>query len=182
MQRACHPRAIACILSGRPNIGALMELCEENFARLVRIAPDLGARSGIYTSIGVDGVELHLDVQEQARFTTTCRLTYLFPAQGAQSRRADPDALLRIYHDSRQVEVLDLRQTILTVRTDYQPPALAVKWQANVFLAKWLAYCLRQGHVFGTAPVIPRSMMSGACDARSLAGASCALPTGSGMP
>jgi uncharacterized protein len=181
MQRACHPRALACIISGRPNLGALMELCEENFARLARIAPDLCARSGIYTSPGSDGVELHLDVQEQARFTTTCRLTYLFPAQGAKSPRADPDALLRIYHDSRQVEVLDLRQTILTVRTDYRPPALALKWQANAFLAKWLDYCLRQGHVFGTVPVIHRSMMSGACDALSLAGPSCAVPTGSGL-
>ncbi len=59
------------------------------------------------------------------------------------------DVRLRIYHDARQVEVLDLRQTALPLDADYRPPALAAKWKVNLFLGKWLSFCLQQGHRFG---------------------------------
>lgn len=151
MQRAFHPWATACILSGRPNVGALMSLCEENFVHLSRLAPDLSRRSGAYVSRCSEGVELYLDIEEQARFTTCVRLTYRFPA--ASGALPDPDARLRVYHDARQLEVIDLRQTVLPLRADYRSPALAEKWQVNLFLAKWLTYCLRQGYSFAEAPV-----------------------------
>ncbi|MFB1486740.1 MULTISPECIES: DUF1249 domain-containing protein [unclassified Thiocapsa] len=161
MQRACHPWATACILSGRPNVGALMSLCEENFARLSRLIPDLVTRpSGVYGSGCSEGVDLYLDVEEHARFTTILRLTYLFPVQGVVL--PDPDARLRVYHDARQVEVIDLLQTALPLRADYRAPALVEKWQANLFIGKWLTYCLRQGRVFGDAPVTPPAFASGA--------------------
>lgn len=159
MQRALHPCATACILSGRPNVGALMSLCEENFVRLSRLAPDLPARRGSYVSRGTEGVALYLDIEEKARFTTSIRLTHRFPVQGFSL--PDPDARLRVYHDARQVEVIDLRQTILPLRTDYRSPALAEKWQVNLFIAKWLAYCLRQGHLFDQAQASPRPSVTG---------------------
>jgi uncharacterized protein YqiB (DUF1249 family) len=161
MQLACHPRAHACILAGRPNVGALMSLCEENFVRLSRLIPDLAGRpAGVFASRCSEGVDLYLEVEEQARFTTILRLTYLFPVQGIPL--PDPDARLRVYHDACQVEVIDLRQTVLPMRTDYRSPALAEKWQANLFIGKWLTYCVRQGHVFGQAPVVAPLPVSGA--------------------
>ncbi|WP_296806393.1 DUF1249 domain-containing protein [Thiocapsa sp.] len=160
MQRVCHPWATACVLSGRPNIGALMSLCEENFARLSRLVPDLAVRpSGVYGSRCSEGVDLYLEIEEQARFTTILRLTYIFPVQGIAL--PDPDARLRVYRDAGQVEVIDLRQTVLPLRADYRAPALAEKWQANVFIGKWLTYCLRQGRVFADAPVTPPTFASG---------------------
>ncbi len=45
--------------------------------------------------------------------------------------------------------MLDLRQTALTLYADYQRPALEAKWLVNLFLGKWLTFCLRQGHRFG---------------------------------
>lgn len=159
MQRALHPWATACILSGRPNVGALMSLCEENFGRLSRLAPALPVRRGGYMSRGNDGVELYLDIEDQARFTTSIRLTHRFPVQGFSL--ADPDARLRVYHDARQVEVIDLRQTVLPLRTDYRSPALAEKWQINLFIAKWLAYCLQQGHLFDQAQASSRPAVQG---------------------
>ncbi len=159
MQRALHPWATACILSGRPNVGALMSLCEENFGRLSRLAPELPTLRGGYASRCTEGVELYLDIEEQARFTTSIRLTYRFLAQGFLL--PDPDARLRVYHDARQVEVIALRQTVLPLRTDYRSPALAEKWQVNLFMAKWLAYCIAQGHRFGPVPVLDRPRDSG---------------------
>ncbi|UHD15329.1 DUF1249 domain-containing protein [Thiocapsa bogorovii] len=138
-----------------------MSLCEENFARLSRLVPDLAARpSGVYGSRCSDGVDLYLEIVDQAPFTTILRLTYLFPVQGVTL--PDPDARLRVYHDAGQVEVIDLRQTVLPLRADYRAPALAEKWQANVFIGKWLAYCLKQGRAFGQEPVTPPTSASGA--------------------
>jgi uncharacterized protein YqiB (DUF1249 family) len=138
-----------------------MSLCEENFARLSRLVPDLAARpSGVYGSRCSEGVDLYLEIEEQARFTTIFRLTYLFPFQGVAL--PDPNARLRVYHDAGQVEVIDLRETVLPLGADYRAPALAEKWQANLFIGKWLTYCLRQGRVFGDAPVSPPTFVSGA--------------------
>jgi uncharacterized protein YqiB (DUF1249 family) len=74
------------------------------------------------------------------------RLTYYF--QRLNGRHSDPDAVLRVYHDSRQVEVLDLNQQALPLKQGKEPPNLEQKWKANLFLAKWLAYCAQQGHGF----------------------------------
>jgi uncharacterized protein YqiB (DUF1249 family) len=150
MQRPLQPWAAPGLLAGRPDVGALMSLCEENYARLLRLAPGLATQSGSQVSSGTGGVELWLAVEDQARFTTSVRLTYHFPLHG--QRIPDPDARLRAYHDARQVEVIDLVQTALPLRRGYGDPAFAEKWQANLFLAKWLAYCLRQGHRFGVLP------------------------------
>jgi uncharacterized protein len=135
MQRACHPWATACILSGRPNVGALMSLCEENFARL-------SVWRRIWRALG----RLHLALRRRGRALPRRRRasalhdlysSHLFlPRSGNQL--CDPDARLRVYHDARQVEVIDLRQTILPLRTDYRSPALAEKWQVNLFIGKWL--------------------------------------------
>ena len=57
-------------------------------------------------------MDLHLEVIDQAPYTTLLRLTYFFPFEDERVHRlpqADPDALLRAYHDARQVEVIDLR-------------------------------------------------------------------------
>lgn len=162
MQRADEPRDFAAILCGRPNVGALLDLCEENYRRLIRLAPDLQGRTGVYTSYGADTVLLQLEILERAPFTTTLRLTHLFPSPDSESQALDldPDARLRVYHDSHQVEILDVRQSSLSPRADYQPPALLEKWRANLFLGKWLVYCLRQGHQFGKSPVDPGTLVA----------------------
>jgi hypothetical protein len=136
-------------------VGALLALCEENFHLLSRLVPQLGTRRGLLVSRLKGGVDLHLSIEEQARYTTLVRLTYFFAdGDGAHSGfGADPDARLRVYHDARQVEVLDLRQTALPRFADYQPPALDSKWRVNLFLWKWLAYCVQQGHRFGSEAV-----------------------------
>lgn len=154
------PRRLGCVLtqcglfSERPTLGALLALCEENFVLLSRLAPQVRTCGGIFVSRLKDGVDLHLSIEEQARYTTLLRLTYFFAdGDGGHSDSvvgADPDARLRVYHDARQVEVLDLRQTALPRLAHYQPPALDSKWRVNLFLWKWLAYCLHQGHRFGS--------------------------------
>jgi hypothetical protein len=148
MQRSCHPGFVAYLLSGRPTVGDLMSLCEENYRFLQRLAPALRDSDGLLISHCSHGLDLYLEIEEQARYTTQVRLTYFFQVPESTALRPDPDARLRIYHDALQVEVLDLRQSVLPLRGGYQPPALADKWQANLFLMKWLTFCLCQGHCF----------------------------------
>ena len=163
MQAAFTPLAELIRVGERPSVGDLMSLCEENFRLLSRLAPALKDQRGLAVSRRQGHVDLYLTIVEQSRYTSLVRLTHWFPGpQFAWDARppfgrpdeslgfgADPDAQLRIYHDARQVEVLDLRQTVLPMHTQYQSPALDAKWRANLFLGKWLAFCLQAGHRFG---------------------------------
>ncbi len=136
----------------RPTVGALMALCEENYRALLHLAPGLDSLSDVQSSQRPGSARLDLEVIDQAPYTTTFRLTHVFPAAGGGSQwLSEPDATLKAYHDAGQVEVLDLRQTALPIFSDYQRPALHTKWKANLFLSKWLGWCLRNGHHIGPA-------------------------------
>jgi len=133
-------------LDSRPTVGDLLTLCEENYRCLHSLVPQLRRLQGEHCSSRPDHQDLHLTILEQTPYTTLLRLTYRFPhADGGTS---DPDALLRVYHDARQVEVEDLRQQALPTDRLYEAPGLVNKWRLNLFVAKWLAFCLGQGHLF----------------------------------
>jgi len=132
-------------------VGCLMDLCDENYRHLMRLAPGVRRMRGRSASRVEKGMDLHMEVLEQTPYTTLVHLTYYFPH--AEGELPDPDARLRIYHDSRQVEVLDLRQQACKLGGSGKPPGLEQKWKVNIFLAKWLAFCLQQGHYF--APQVP---------------------------
>jgi uncharacterized protein YqiB (DUF1249 family) len=136
----------------RPTVGVLMALCEENYRALQQLAPGLAAFSGVQVSERAGRTRLELRIVEQARYTTTFRLTHVFRAEGNHADwLPEPDATLKAYHDAEQVEVLDLRQTALPIFSTYQSPALRAKWKANLFLSKWFGWCLRDGHRIGPA-------------------------------
>jgi len=146
------------ILAAPTSVGALLDLCEENYQLLLMIAPGIRAMRGSLHSRRAGHLDLHLDVLEQAAYTTTLRLTYYFDER--EGRAPDPDATLRLYHDARQLEVLDLRQQALPVARLFEHPGLHRKWKANVFLSKWLWFCVRQGHRF---PPRATAETAGAC-------------------
>jgi len=146
-----HPWMTSLVGHSRPTVGDLMSLCEENYRALMRLIPDLRRIQGEELCVLDCGQDLHLEVLEQAPYTTLLRLTYYFPYDDGLAHRTkspEPDALLRAYHDVRQAEVLDLRQTVLPLRNHYEYPALAAKWKVNLFLSKWLRFCLTQGYRF----------------------------------
>jgi uncharacterized protein len=147
-------------LAGRPTVGALMALCEENYALFARLAPQVREQRGTWVSRGRGGLDLHLIVEDQSPYTSLVRLTHYFPgcgglpvadcpsARASERPRPDPDLRLRVYHDARQVEVESLSQTALPMRSDYRHPALDAKWKVNLFLSKWLRFCLHEGYRF----------------------------------
>ena len=147
MRRPYYPWNLRALLEGRPTVGALMDQCEENYGYLLRLAPELSAMEKRHVS-SLDGhIALHLEILEQTRYTTLIHLTHHFEGDGLE--KADPDAVLRVYHDARQVEVLDLKQHVLPLVRKPDMCSLERKWRLNLFLSKWLGYCCRQGYCFG---------------------------------
>ncbi len=146
MQAPVYPWELKVLFDGRPTVGWLMDLCEENYRHLLRLAPEVRSLTGNRVS-RLDGhMDLHLEVLEQTPYTTLLHLTYFF--SGTETPVPDPNARIRVYHDSCQVEVVDLRQRALPLNTGMERPTMAQKWRVNMFLSKWLAYCVGQGHRF----------------------------------
>ncbi len=148
MRMLRYPWSVQSLLLARPTVGALMDLCEENYRHLLRLAPQMRLMAGRHHSQVEGHVDLHLEVLEQAPYTTLIHLTYYFDPGSAGALRPDPDAVLRVYHDAGQAEVLDLAQQSLPLRTLPGLWSLDQKWNANLFLSKWLLYCIAQGHRF----------------------------------
>ncbi|MBK1651118.1 DUF1249 domain-containing protein [Halorhodospira halochloris] len=127
------------------SFAALMELCEINYIYMRRLAPDLrtGFNSGGKVSVSRHGVELCLEVLECSRYTTTTLLTHRF--QGADgNREAIPDLTVRVYHDARVAEVIEMGGG----GARYASLSLAKRWAENRFLNRWLLFSLGEGHSF----------------------------------
>ena len=146
---------IVPLLEQTPTVGQLLDLCEENYRLLLEMVPDLRHRRGRFASRRPGQMDLHLQILEQTPYTTVVHLTYYFSHH--QGQLPDPDAVLRVYHDAAQIEVIKLRQSALPLVAGYQHPSLLNRWRVQLFLSKWLAYCKHQGHRFEP----PRPLLTG---------------------
>lgn len=126
---------------------SLMDLHENNYLRFRRLVADLDAIADTAVSAVPGCMDLHLQIIERSKFTTTVRMTYYF--QDDEGVIAEPDLKLRIYHDACLVEVLAGHLRHGRQRLDHLPAtALRLKWRLNRLLYKWLGYCLHIGHEF----------------------------------
>ena len=125
------------------SFSGLMDLYEQNYMRLRKIAPDLTIADQMISS--VEGhIDLYLSVRERCKYTTMLNMTYRFgePVDTIY----EPDLQLKVYHDARVVEVEQFRKRQQGwVFNDY---SLQHKWAMNRFLFKWLGFCVYQGHFF----------------------------------
>lgn len=137
---------VRAVLDRQPSVGRLMDLCEANYALLNRLIPGLQEMQGEYVAVSEGHTDLHLQVLEHSRYTSLVHLTYYFEHE--RKRHPEPDALLRVYHDSRQLEVVELRQSdvVLSASVLYEKPGLSNKWHLNWFVNKWLGYCVSIGY------------------------------------
>lgn len=133
------------------SLATLMELYEYNYARLVKLIPNIRGIEDAAVSRVPGSPELHLQVRERGPFTTTLCLTYFFAAEDGNSV-ADPDLQVRVYHDAKLAEAMASRYRpglgAMPAGCALKLPVLDWKWELNLFLDKWLSYCLAQGHRF----------------------------------
>ncbi len=126
----------------------LMDLYEQNYILMRRLAPELPAPKVGAISQVPGALDLHLRALERFRYTSECQLTYQFLRE--HGLLLQPDLRIRIYHDARLAEVLSWtpRHTSPFQLLEEDQSQLKMKWKANRFLYKWLHYCLGQGHQF----------------------------------
>jgi len=124
-------------------LSGLMDMYEQNYIRLRKIAPDLDIADSMI-SVSPGYMDLYLSVTERCKFTTMLRLTYHFKCR--EKVIYQPDMQLKIYHDARIVEVLDrLDQKHKRI---FSSDSITQKWDMNRFLYKWLSFCISQKHYF----------------------------------
>lgn len=131
----------------------LMSVYESNWRRLRQLLGDARMRDlpAEVVSAVLGDLDLHLQVEERSPYTSTFRLTYFFDSSGEAD--ADPDIVVRLYHDAQLAEALSCRrlhhrhQFLGRFATDAHNE-LARRWQRNILLNKWLEYCLECGHSF----------------------------------
>lgn len=152
------PRHLSTAL--QRNLPGLMALYEENYIRLRRLVPRLPAAGETRTSCVPGCIDLHLEVLERAPYTTTLRLTYCFVEE--DGIRREPDLLLRIHHDARTAEAMNIHLPRGRYRFEARR-TLHRCWERNRFLHRWLGYCLYRGHCFDVrdAPPVAVSSASG---------------------
>lgn len=127
----------------------LMALYESNFLRLQQLIPELDRLDGCFKSRVAGACDLHVEIIERSRYTTTLSLSYFFYENG--DRVADPDLQVRAYLDGQLAEAMHMGR-------DHQHPELRrlsrehrkvldQRWRRNMLLNKWLDYLMDQGHL-----------------------------------
>jgi len=140
--------------SGR--FSSLMDLYEQNYMLMRLLAPELRQmEGGAYVSQASGTLALELRELEHSRYTSTFRLSYRFSPNGARGRsEREPDLAIRLYHDARSCEVMSGLMPEGRVRVR-RTRDLEEGRRLNRFLNRWLGYCLRQGHQFGSRQDTP---------------------------
>ncbi len=128
----------------------LMDLYEQNYILFRQLAPKLGAVQTRSISSKTQNVDLHLQVLEKEKFTTTVFLTYSFYDQQGDLTRLStkPDLVLRIYHDAKNVEVMSASFNGKQLSLSQSKVGLSERYRLNRFLNKWLKYLLKQNYKF----------------------------------
>ncbi|MDX1253098.1 MAG: DUF1249 domain-containing protein [Gammaproteobacteria bacterium] len=127
-----------------------MRCYEANFERLVWLIPALQDMEGSARSLGIDAMELRLEILERGKYTATIALTHHFHRPG--SLVSDPYMRIRLYTDARVAEVLSYqghaRPQLFQPYPILNMANLREKHRINRFLGEWLDYCIARGHRF----------------------------------
>nr|WP_314479276.1 DUF1249 domain-containing protein [uncultured Pseudomonas sp.] len=134
----------------RVDLAGLQAACEANYARLMRLLPDMRTTQSS-RSIGMTqgdqmlGV-LVLDVVLACPYTTTLRIRQ----EHSLPWLPVPVMDVQVYHDARMAEVVSAEHA-RRLRSIYPYPNADMhqpdeKAQLNLFLGEWLSHCLACGH------------------------------------
>ena len=134
----------------RVDLVELQAVCEANYARLMRLLPDMrnqvtARRVALSQGDRLLGV-LALEVLEACPYTTTL----LVRQEHSLPWLPVPQLEVRVYHDARMAEVVSA-ESARRFRSIYPYPNAAMhqpdeKSQLNLFLGEWLSHCLACGH------------------------------------
>ncbi|AYF89756.1 DUF1249 domain-containing protein [Metapseudomonas lalkuanensis] len=134
----------------RVDLVGLQAACEANYARLMRLLPQMrevrgSRRVALSQGERLLGV-LALEVVEACPYTTTLQVRQEHSLPWLPS----PQLEVRVYHDARMAEVVGA-ENARRFRSVYSYPNADMhqpdeKSQLNLFLGEWLSHCLACGH------------------------------------
>ncbi|AIR88328.1 DUF1249 domain-containing protein [Pseudomonas cremoricolorata] len=134
----------------RVDLVGLQAACEANYARLMRLLPEMRSsqserRIGMTQGDQALGV-LALEVLQACPYTTTLRVRQ----EHSLLWLPVPQMEVQVYHDARMAEVVSAEHA-RRLRSIYPYPNEAMhqpdeKAQLNLFLGEWLSHCLAWGH------------------------------------
>lgn len=122
-----------------------MNVYEQNYILLKRLLPNVTALPD-YTRLHTRGcLDVHVWVEERAKYTTTLRLSYQFSGVKKNRMALEPNLTVRIYHDAQTAEAMSAivngKPRVMRVAS-----TLHWRWSLNRFLYRWLRYLLHKGH------------------------------------
>lgn len=131
-----------------PDVRGMMAECEANYARLLKLVPEKGARKLAVIYPNGQLITIQFEVLESFRYTSTVRLSQ---CEAYCNWLTLPDMTIRLYHDARMAEVVDARH-MRQLKGIYGYPNEQMlhtdeKVQRNMYLSEWLCYCLQHGHI-----------------------------------
>jgi uncharacterized protein YqiB (DUF1249 family) len=130
------------------SFAGLMTLYESNYIRLRQLAGPPDKLPGRLLSELPGEPPLSLEIIERAPYTTSVLMTYWF--EGERGGIADPNLVLRLYHDARMAEVVSCRNggrhRLLGRYACSGRSEIQRRWTTNMMLHKWLEYCIDRHH------------------------------------
>lgn len=151
------------------DLGAHIAECEANYARLMRLLPDLpdADRRTFSLRLGESEPKVRFEVAQRCPYTTVVNIVQdLPPASGHESGQgagenvpglAETRLSIRIYHDAKAAEVIEC-QNQRGFHAVYEYPNARMrhpdeKAQVNRFLGEFLGVCLEHG-VSSEQPIV----------------------------
>lgn len=129
-----------------PHLASLQKTCANNYARVLRLLPDLDTDDLTYTFYVSEGMKYRITILDTAPYTTTLKMEQLGNHTNSQAFLT-PVMDIRLYHDARMAEVLSSQHAgAIAPSYDYPNPDMRQrdeKERVNSFLAEWLTFCLK---------------------------------------
>lgn len=132
-----------------PDLTRQMAVCEANYARLLKLMPDLDDVDNRDFVVRASGHEMQVRIEVVERFTYTTTLQVSQQHLHRSDWLEAPALVVRLYHDALMAEVICMkrRRQLSGVypypnREMHQPDE---KVQLNDYLGEWLSHCLTFG-------------------------------------
>ena len=132
---------------GKTNLTTLMNLYYNNFIKINSLIDLFSIKKSTTLYSKSSDIPILIELLDQATYTTTLRLNYLF-----KDSEKIPDLQIRIYHDSRQAEVLNVKSNNKNINlftlTRYENLSnIEARWYLNNFFHKWLQHCSKHKYM-----------------------------------
>lgn len=124
---------------------SLMNVYEQNYILFKRLIPNIQQVKDHECLRVLGCLDLHVWVEERAKFTTTVRLSYQFNGQNRSRSDLEPNLTVRIYHDAQTAEAMSAivngKPRVMRFASN-----MHWRWSLNRFLYRWLRYLLHKGY------------------------------------